>query len=144
MTNISSLTSIVLGLGTLAYGQAVAAPKPGAFHLGKLGYVMLGVASVPTAVAFYHGKLGLEVAIESDDLAFFDAGAVSIAVSSEVGKKIGDEELVFVVEHVQEVFDALTQAGIVFVGKPHAVTESAWAASFRDPDGHLLTAYGPR
>lgn len=105
---------------------------------------MLGVASIPAAVAFYHGKLGLKVTMQTDDLVFFDAGSVSIAVSSEVGRKVGDDEVVFAVEHVQAAFDGLSQAGIVFERKPHALTDTAWAASFRDPDGHVLSVYGPR
>ena len=142
MRELLLFTLIAPGVGFLASGQSDLTTKP--FHLDKVGYVMLGVASVPAAVEFYHGRLGLAVTMQTDDLAFFNAGSVSIAVSSEAGRKVGDEEVVFTVEHVEGAFDALSRAGITFEHKPHALTESAWAANFRDPDGHLLSVYGPR
>jgi catechol 2,3-dioxygenase-like lactoylglutathione lyase family enzyme len=138
------LTASILCMGSLAFAQGEPSSKPSPVRLDKVGYVMLGVASVPASVAFYHEKLGLEVTMQSGDLAFFNAGTVAIAVSSEVGRKVGDEEVVFVVDHVQAAFDAMSQAGIAFERKPHALTETAWAASFRDPDGHVLSLYGPR
>ncbi|KAA6455898.1 hypothetical protein DYQ86_27055 [Acidobacteria bacterium AB60] len=61
-----------------------------------------------------------------------------------VGRKVGDEEVVFSVDHVQAAFEALSRAGIVFERKPHELAENAWAASFRDPDGHVLSVYGAK
>ena len=97
-----------------------------------------------SAIDFYHGKLGLEVSRQSEDLAFFDAGGISIVVSSEVGKTPGESETVFAVDHVQSAFESLSRRGIHFDSVPHQFSEVAWAASFRDPDGHVLSLYGPR
>ena len=144
MKKLLILALTVLFMSPMALGQDHNPAKPAPYPLDKVGYVMLGVTSVPAAVAFYHGKLGLATTMQADDLALFNAGTVSIAVSTEVGRKIGDEEVVFVVDHVQAAFAAMNQAGIEFEGKPHELTETAWAASFRDPDGHVLSLYGPR
>ncbi|WP_109489477.1 VOC family protein [Occallatibacter savannae] len=114
------------------------------FKLSKVGYVMLGVADVQKSVVFYHEKLGLTVTQQSDDLAFFDTGSISIVVSSEVGKAPGDSETVFTVDHVQPAYEALSKRGIHFQSAPHPLTASVWAASFRDPDGHVLSLFGPK
>ncbi len=125
--------------------QTAASPATtDSFRLTKVGYIMLGVADVQGAVAFYHGKLALPVTQQSDDVAFFDAGSVSIVVSSEVGKVPGDSETVFAVEHVQTAFEALSRRGIHFERNPHALSTTVWAASFRDPDGHVLSLFGPK
>lgn len=33
--------------------------------------------------------------------------------------------------------------GVVFLSEPMNVTGDSWAANFRDPDGHLLSVFGP-
>lgn len=33
--------------------------------------------------------------------------------------------------------------GIVFRVEPRVVTGNLWATDFRDPDGHLLSIFGP-
>lgn len=36
------------------------------------------------------------------------------------------------------------QVGVKFEHAPHALTESSWAANFRNPDGHILSIFGPK
>jgi catechol 2,3-dioxygenase-like lactoylglutathione lyase family enzyme len=114
------------------------------FRLLKVGYVMLGVANVQTSLNFYQGKLGLKATVAADDLAFLDAGTISLVLSSEIGRQPGDSEVVFTVEHVQPAYDALCKLGVTFENAPHKVSDSSWAANFRDPDGHILSLFGPR
>jgi catechol 2,3-dioxygenase-like lactoylglutathione lyase family enzyme len=137
------LLTLLCSLDVFSQQAGTSAVTTDRFHLTRVGYVMLGVADVQRAVAFYHGKLGLPVTQQSDDVAFFNAGSVSIVVSSEVGKVPGDSETVFAVEHVQNAFEALSQSGIRFERVPHALSDAVWAASFRDPDGHVLSLFGP-
>lgn len=146
MKRMVGITLLALSALPFVQGQTGTStrPAPQGFKLSEVGYVMLGVANVPASVEFYHAKLGLDVAMQSDDLALIKAGKVSLAISSEVGRKTGDDEVVFVVEHVEGAYDALSQGGVAFERKPHALDESSWAASFRDPDGHILSLYGPR
>ena len=114
------------------------------FQLSKVGYIMLGVADINATSEFYHGKLGLKETRASDHLAFFDAGTISLVVSTEVGKTPGDSEIVFTIDHVQEAYEALVGAGVAFVRGPHPVTDHSWAATFKDPDGHNLSVFGPK
>ena len=138
------LLTLCCTINALSHRAAASAAPTDSFKLTKVGYVMLGVADVQKSVAFYHEKLGLPVSQQSDDVAFFDAGGVSIVVSSEVGKAPGDSETVFAVEHVRQAFEALNQRGIHFERAPHELSPAMWAASFRDPDGHVLSLFGPQ
>lgn len=106
-------------------------------------YVMFGVADLKTSVAFYENKLGLKARQVSDDLAFLDAGTISLVLSSEVGRAAGDAEVVFGTDHVEATSRLLKKTGIVLVQEPHLVSGDSWAASFRDPDGHILSIFGP-
>ena len=114
------------------------------FRLSKVGYVMLGVENVPRSVEFYEGKLGLKATVHGDALAFFDAGTISLVAIAGANRKAGDSEIVFTVEQVQRAYELLVALGVQFERPPHQVTDSAWAASFRDPDGHLLTLFGAK
>lgn len=127
------------------FGQsAPTAPANQPSPLNKVGYVMLGVADVARAVDFYHGKLGLNVRDQASDVVFFDTGSISIVVSSEVGRQPGDSEVVFAVEHVTQAVEALSRRGVRIDVAPHALTPTEWAASFKDPDGHVLSVFGPQ
>jgi catechol 2,3-dioxygenase-like lactoylglutathione lyase family enzyme len=106
-------------------------------------YVMFGVADLKASVAFYESKLGLKARQVSDDLAFLDAGTISLVLSSEAGRAAGDAEVVFGTSHVEATSRLLKKAGIVLLREPHPVSGDSWAASFRDPDGHILSIFGP-
>ncbi|MDQ2841941.1 MAG: VOC family protein [Acidobacteriota bacterium] len=122
----------------LSEGQARGENAQNRFHLTKVGYILLGVADIDRSTKFYQSKLGLKVVSKSSDLAFIDAGSISLALSTEVGKRPGDAEVVFSVEHVQAAFDGLRQSGIDFYSKPHQLNKSSWAASFKDPIATLF------
>ena len=55
----------------------------------------------------------------------------------------GATEVVFAVEHVRAAYDALRGQGVEFVNEPRVVSPGNYAANFRDPDGHLLSVFGP-
>jgi catechol 2,3-dioxygenase-like lactoylglutathione lyase family enzyme len=114
------------------------------FRLSKIGYVMMGVTDIKAAVHFYRDTLGLKETREGDDVVFFDGGAISLVVSTGIGKQPGSTEVVFSVDRVQPAYEALSRAGVKFERGPHQLTESSWAANFRDPDGHILSLYGPK
>jgi len=52
-------------------------------------------------------------------------------------------EIVFSVEHVRAAYDALRAQGVEFTGEPRPITGPMWGANFRDPDGHILSIFGP-
>jgi catechol 2,3-dioxygenase-like lactoylglutathione lyase family enzyme len=109
--------------------------------------IMLGVRDVTRSLAFYRDKLGLHVHGESQGFAFVDTGAVTLALSEPLwaarGEQAGATEVVFAVADVREAHKALEARGIDFLEQPRAVTATDWAANFADPDGHVLSLFGP-
>jgi catechol 2,3-dioxygenase-like lactoylglutathione lyase family enzyme len=109
--------------------------------------VMLGVRNLEQSISFYRDKLGINLRMQIPGFAFFDTGAVSVILSEELAKKsanvAGATEVIFTVEDVRSATDALKQQGVAFLHEPHQVNGPMWAANFPDPDGHLLTIFGP-
>ena len=117
-------------------------------RLARIENVMLGTTDLARSVAFYHETLGLDIRFQSPGFAFLDGGGVAL-VLSEAHARLADPvaggaEIVFGVEDVTAAHAALTARGVAFLGAPRNVTGDRWAANFRDPDGHLLSVFGPR
>ena len=117
------------------------------FRLTKVGLVMLGITDPGKSIAFYRDRLGLKLTTQFEGFAFFDGGGVTLALSSglaqALGKGAGDTEVVFAVEHVRAAYDALRSQGVEFSNEPRVVSPGNFAANFHDPDGHLLSVFGP-
>jgi catechol 2,3-dioxygenase-like lactoylglutathione lyase family enzyme len=117
-------------------------------ELENLAFVLLGCADVERSVAFYRDVLGLPLAARFEDFAFFQTGETQLALSGELGRRAADHsygaEFVFATKSVVQMRDALAARGVQFISEPRAVNDENWAASFRDPDGHLLSIYGAR
>lgn len=113
--------------------------------LERLAFVMLAVDDVDRAAAFYRDVLGIPLSGRFGDFAFFDTGEARLALTSELrgdGAAHG-HECVFGVASVTRAYAALKER-VEFVNEPRAVNDRAWAVNFRDPDGHLLSLYGPQ
>jgi len=115
----------------------------------SISIVMLGASDMTKSIAFYRDKLGLQLTSQNADFAFFDAGAgttlaLSRAHAQHSSSIIGATEVVFGVDAVKAEYEKLKKQGITFVGTPHEVPGGEeWTASFTDPDGHLLSIFGP-
>ncbi len=109
--------------------------------------VMLGVRDLDRSVAFYRDQLGIQLNMRIPGFAFLDTGAVSLILSEALAQNAaqvaGATEVIFTVEDVRAASDALKQQGVQFSHGPHPVNGPMWAANFPDPDGHLLTLFGP-
>jgi len=109
--------------------------------------VMLGVRDVNRSVAFYRDKLGIKIKQQFEGFAFLDTGTVSLILSEALAKNspniAGASEVIFTVDDVRSGTEALKAKGVEFAHEPHHVNGPMWAANFRDPDGHLLTLFGP-
>lgn len=116
--------------------------------LRQLATVMLGVKDVSRSLVFYRDKLGLAVQSQFPGFAFFEGDGVSLALSEPLAKATqkgpGATEVVFAVDSVLETYETLRARGVEFIGEPRNVTDARWAAQFRDPDGHLLSIFGPQ
>lgn len=114
--------------------------------LERLAFVMLSVDDVDRAAAFYRDVLRIPMSGRFGDFAFFDTGEARLALTSELRGRDGagyGHECVFGVASVTQAYVALKDS-VVFLNEPRAVNDQAWAVNFRDPDGHLLSLYGPR
>lgn len=116
--------------------------------LNRIGHVMLGVTNIERSTAFYRDQLGLPLLGAHGGLAFFNGGSVTLMLSTELAKAApgiaGATEVVFAVESVQTAYDTLLARGVVFLREPRPVTPTDSAANFKDPDGHLLSVFGPK
>jgi predicted enzyme related to lactoylglutathione lyase len=113
----------------------------------QIGIVMLGVRDLVRSVAFYGDQLGLTFQQQMAGFAYLDAGAVTLCLSEPLAKAreqiVGATEIVFPVQHVRVAFSELREKGVEFVNEPRVVVGTSWAANFVDPDGHLLSVFGP-
>ena len=117
------------------------------FRLTQINNVMLGTTDLARSLAFYRDTLGLAVQFEMLGFVFLNAGGVTLSLST-THKKLatpvaGGTEVVFGVADVIAAHEALRARGVEFLNPPRNVTGDQWAANFRDPDGHLLSVFGP-
>lgn len=114
--------------------------------LERLAFVMLAERDVERAATFYRDVLGLSMTGRFEAFAFFDTGETKLALTSELGSGNGDSqghECVFAVASVTKAYAALKDR-IEFLNEPRPINDVNWAVNFRDPEGHLLSLYGPQ
>ena len=116
--------------------------------LSKLGTVMLGVRDLEKSIGFYRDTLGLPLQFAAPEFAFLDGGGVSVglrkAPNLASASDEGRTELVFYVDDIDAAQASLRSRGVRFRIEPRIVTGEKLAADFRDPDGHVLSIFGPR
>ncbi len=108
--------------------------------------VMLGTSDLDRARSFYRDRLGLAVRQEAPGFVFLATGPTTLCLStahSRLAAQPGSAEVVLAVESVREAYGALQDAGVEFLREPANVSGASWAANFRDPDGNLLSIFGP-
>ncbi|HTE87834.1 MAG TPA: VOC family protein [Terriglobales bacterium] len=117
------------------------------FNLPPVSMIMLGVRDLDKSVSFYRDRLGIDVRQRIPGFAFLDSGALTIVLSEPLAKNVsplaGATEVIFSVNDVRASYEALKNQGVEFSQEPRNVSGPMWAANFRDPDGHLLTLFGP-
>ena len=119
----------------------------GAVQLSRITSIMLGVRDLPQALAFYKEKLGLTVIMQEPSLALLQCGGVMLGLSrghvNLAPHVAGATEVVFGVESVRATYKALSAQGVIFMSEPRPATPTDWVAHFKDPDGHILSIFGP-
>ena len=117
------------------------------FNLPPVSMIMLGVRDLEKSVSFYRDRLGIDVRQRIPGFAFLDSGALTIVLSEPLAKNVsplaGATEVIFSVNDVRASYEALKNQGVEFSQEPRNVSGPMWAANFHDPDGHLLTLFGP-
>jgi catechol 2,3-dioxygenase-like lactoylglutathione lyase family enzyme len=110
--------------------------------------ISLGVKDSARSVRFYGETLGLEMIGKPGEVTLFRAGEVTMVLNRPAGLAArnplaGTAEVIFPVDSVAAFHEGLQQRGCSFVAAPHEITSGMYAATFTDPDGHLLTILGP-
>jgi catechol 2,3-dioxygenase-like lactoylglutathione lyase family enzyme len=116
-------------------------------QLSRIAAVMLGVRDLPQALEFYKDKLGLSVIMQEPSLALLQCGTVMLGLSrghvNLAPHVAGATEVVFAVDNVRAAHKALSALGVTFMSEPRQATPTDWVAHFKDPDGHILSVFGP-
>jgi len=114
----------------------------------KITLIVLGVSDVSKSVAFYRGKAGFEFQNQTESLAFFSAGPITLMLNGGLRRPdrplAGAMEIVVATESVVASHRQLVERGCNFINEPREVTPGSWATTFSDPDGHWLTLFGPK
>jgi predicted enzyme related to lactoylglutathione lyase len=109
--------------------------------------VMLGTRDVQKSIPFYRDLLGLKLTQQFEGFAFFNAGNITLILSEGLARAaehvIGAMEIVFSVEDIRAAHEALKNQGVQFAKDPFQVNGPMFAAHMLDPDGHLLSLFGP-
>jgi catechol 2,3-dioxygenase-like lactoylglutathione lyase family enzyme len=109
--------------------------------------IVIGVTDLERSIAFYRDTLGLTLQFRSEGLAFFAAGQVSLLLNRDAARirqpVAGAIEVVFGVENVNATWRDLVAKGITVFREPRQATEREWSGILTDPDGHLLSIFGP-
>ena len=112
-----------------------------------ISMLMLGVANADASVEFYRDIAGFDLLHRFEGFAFFNAGPITLVLSESLGRafatKNGALEVILPADSVKDAHAALAAKGVVFRKPPNEVTPGQWAANFDDPDGHILTLFGP-
>jgi catechol 2,3-dioxygenase-like lactoylglutathione lyase family enzyme len=128
-----------------------------ALKLTRIVSVMLGVRDLEASTRFYTETLGLKATLQSPQIVLLDAGSVLLGLSpgharmaaQAAGQNSGDlrisgaTEVSFAVDNIRSAHVDLQKLGVTFLNDPRQVTDKEFAAHFRDPDGHLLSIFGP-
>ncbi len=109
----------------------------------RAGQILLPVADIETALAFYRDVLGLKVRFQDGTrYAVLDGGGITIALAAPSEQPVpGLPALALKVPDVTGTADALRAAGATVA----PVTEGGHErrALLHDPDGNVLVLYGP-
>lgn len=117
------------------------------YSIPPVTMVMLGTRDVQKSIPFYRDLLGLKLTQQFGGFAMFNAGNITIVLSEDRARSsehvVGATEVVFSVDDIQASYEALKNQGVHFERPPVQITGPMWAAHMLDPDGHLLSIFGP-
>jgi methylmalonyl-CoA/ethylmalonyl-CoA epimerase len=116
-------------------------PSAVPFGLGPIGQVLVPVADVERAAAWYRDVLGIRYLFGFPGMAFLDAAGVRLylAQPTEPGFD-GRATLYFRVPDIRTAVAELERRGVAFSGPPHMIfddgSQQTWMCFSKDPDGN--------
>lgn len=115
--------------------------------MSRLSRVILRVADMDRALAFWRDSVGLDPVFESETFTFLDSGGVQVVLNQVDSPPVpGLTEIVFESADVGADFEAMRARGVPFEVELRPVTSDGGrellAAHFYDPDGNLASLTG--
>jgi catechol 2,3-dioxygenase-like lactoylglutathione lyase family enzyme len=121
----------------------------------KANRVILRVSDLKTSIGFYRDRVGLALQSTFDEFAVFGGDGMTLMLQQVERKSSGPStglsaltEVVLESADVMKTYQEMKERGVVFLRDPFAATTDGsrvlYAASFRDPDGHVLSITGWR
>lgn len=111
--------------------------------ISRIGQVSLVVSDLDRAVAFYRDNVGITLAFQVPNMAFFVCGDVRIMMTlPEQGQPVANSVLYFVTDEIEARHAELVAKGVKPEGEPHLIAKmpdhDLWMAFFRDSEGNLM------
>lgn len=133
---------------TMSANAALATTAAGVLAQAPVVYLILYVDDLSESREFYERRLGLRALERDEDSVKYDAGGVmlSLNVASQYGVTLAGRhddasDIVFLVDDVNAMRDALERRGVEFVRR--RTYEIGLVTDFYDPNGHRLMLYQP-
>ena len=111
--------------------------------ISRVGQISLVVNDLDRAVAFYRDTLGITLAFQVPNMAFFVCGDLRIMMTRpEPGSPSGNSVIYFVTDAIEARAAELAANGVRLEGEPHLIAKmpdhDLWMAFFRDSEGSLM------
>lgn len=111
--------------------------------ISRIGQVSLVIGDLDRAVAFYRDTLGIALAFQVPNMAFFVCGGLRIMMTRpEPGQPAGNSVLYFVTDGIEARHGELVAKGVRFESEPHLLAKmpdhDLWMAFFRDSEDNLM------
>jgi len=116
-------------------------PPASPFGLGPIGQILIPVADVERAAAWYRDVLGIPYLFGFPGMAFLDAGGVRLYLASPTEPGFdGRATVYFRVPDIHTAVAELEARGVTFSGPPHMIFDDGstqtWMCFSKDPDGN--------
>jgi methylmalonyl-CoA/ethylmalonyl-CoA epimerase len=111
--------------------------------ISRIGQVSLVVNDLDRAVAFYRDTLGITLAFQVPNMAFFVCGDLRIMMTRpEEGSPVSNSVLYFVTDAIEAQHAELVAKGVRSEGEPHLIAKmpdhELWMSFFRDSERNLM------
>jgi len=145
MRRATALLVFLAGFATSLFAQQ----PPGL----KANRVIVRVADLTASVAFYRDGVGLPLQSTFDEFAVFGGDGMTLMLQQVERKSNAPStglsaltEVVLESADVMKSYQEMKARGVVFLREPFAATTDGsrvlYAATFKDPDGHVLSITG--
>jgi predicted enzyme related to lactoylglutathione lyase len=113
----------------------------------RVSMLMLGCTDLARSLHFYETLLGFRNLGGAGDLIFLDAGNVRVGLSAALARARppgeGSFEIVLATQGVRSEFARLSEAGAKVLHGPRSIDGTNEVANLTDPDGHVISLFGP-